>query len=91
MVQRTVDFYFAQWNVNARNGIIRLFEAADGNSSIADEQVGEFAVADPEEFQLIVDLLRNEKPVAFEDAALQLRVGHQAFAKEPVGAGEDED
>jgi hypothetical protein len=85
MVQRIVNLYFAQWDVNNHDGVIKVFEESN---SVADEPVGQIRTANPEEFRLIVDLLRNEKPVAFEDGALQLRVGHQVFNREPVGEGE---
>jgi hypothetical protein len=41
----------------------------------------------PEEFQVIVDILRNEKPLLFDDSTKHLRTGFGATG-EPVGEEE---
>ena len=67
--------YYARWSPTRHNGYIMLY----WNTGF--RTFPEFS--NPTEFQVLVDLLRNEKPVWWDD------VGERLYANnEPVGEGE---
>jgi hypothetical protein len=64
--------YYAEWSLQTK-GRIRLVLEDNGQKTLE--------VVDPLEFQVIVDLLRNEKPMFFLN-------GNITTSREPVGEGE---
>ena len=70
---KEIDAYKIAWNANSHDGTILLHTLPDGV-----EQLG---FVNPEELQLVLNVLRNEKPVFIEKGIL-----FTGF--EPVGEGE---
>ncbi len=70
--------YFARWNLGNHNGHIQLNLRSGGSTSF-----GEVLLTNPVEFQIVLDLLRNERPVFVDDATQSLQTG-----SELVGEGE---
>ena len=75
-----VDRYFARWDLDNHNGRIVLY---DNSSAELDNRT----YTNPTEFQLILEMLRFEKPLYFDDRAKHLRTGFGAEG-EPVGEEE---
>lgn len=59
---KEVDAYKIAWNANSHDGTIILHTIPDGI-----EQIG---VSNPSECMLLVDLLRNEKPIYINNGVL---------------------
>ncbi len=78
MVTRRVSHYHATWAEDINQSTISLFDGPDFITNI----IPNSAI----EFQVIIDLLRNERPVGFETNLRQIRVGFQN--REPVGEEE---
>jgi len=76
MAIHPVVAYNIRWNLDNHRGRIALFDQANN-------QLDDRAYQNPDEFQLVVDILRNEKPLRFDDAQNILRTG-----REPVGDDE---
>jgi hypothetical protein len=76
MTDPTVFSYTIRWNLDNHRGRIALKDSAN---NVLDDR----AYTSPEEFQLVVGILRNEKPVLFDGAQNVLRTG-----PEPVGEDE---
>ncbi len=72
--------YYSRWDLDSHNGRIALYNASN---AVLDNRT----FANPEEFQVIIDLLRNEKPLWYDSATKHLRTGYGANG-EPVGEGE---
>ncbi len=71
-----VTTYYARWNPVTHSGFVQIYW--DGGF----RSFSEFTV--PTEFQVIVDLLRNEKPIWWDDVREHISTG----SGEPVGEGE---
>ena len=72
--------YYARWDVVNHNGRIALY---DSNNTVVDNRT----YTNPTEFQLILEMLRFEKPLYFDDKAKHLRTRFSAEG-EPVGEEE---
>ena len=68
MAIHTVARYYSRWDVERHVGRIALYGPSD---NMLDNR----AYSDPEEFRLVIDLLRKEKPLWFDDSAKHLRAG----------------
>ena len=79
MVMRSVTNYSASWDVNDQQGVVSFYEEGDHITNVV--------TSSRDEFRLITDLLRNEKPVSFETISRRILVG-TAPNREPVGEGE---
>lgn len=75
-----VTKYFARWDLDDQNGRIVLYDA---NYNELDNRT----YTNPTEFQLILEMLRLEKPLYFDNRAKHLRTGFGAKG-EPVGEEE---
>ena len=80
MLLRQVERYYARWDVVNHNGRIVLYDASN-------TELDNRIYTNPTEFQLILEILRFEEPLEFEDSAKHLRTGFGAYA-EPVGEEE---
>ncbi len=80
MALRQVARYYSRWDVDNHNGRIALYDSTNGS---IDNRV----INSADEFQLIVGMLRNEKPLWYDDVANQLRTGFGATG-EPTGEEE---
>ncbi len=72
--------YYSRWDLDDHNGRVNLYD--ENNIKLEGR-----TLANPAEFQLIVELLRTEKPIFFDSARKHLRTGFGA-AGEPVGEQE---
>jgi len=72
--------YYSRWDLDSHDGRIALYDASNNE---LDNRVYTSA----EEFQLIVDLLRNESPLWFDTVVRHLRTGFGATG-EPDGEEE---
>ena len=77
MANVLVTSYYSRWDLNGHKGRIALYESS--NQLIENRIFNE-----PAEFQVIISMLRNEKPLWFDTKVHHLRTG-----SEPVGEGED--
>lgn len=77
--------YKAKWNLNSHSGQIdvKLWAGNLGGNPHSTVTVT-LQPQTPEEMQMLVDLLRNEKPIEYDSASKELRLG------EWEGAGEGE-
>ena len=75
-----VDRYFARWDLDNSSGRIVLY-------SVDNNELDNRTYTNPTEFQLILEMLRLEKPLYFDNRAKHLRTGFGAEG-EPVGEGE---
>ncbi len=78
-----VDKYFARWDLDNHTGRIVLYSEKDGKIEELDNRV----YPNLAEYQLILEMLRLEKPLYFDDRTKHLRTGFGADG-EPVGEGE---
>jgi hypothetical protein len=81
MALTQVARYYSRWDMDNHDGRIALYDA--GNS-LLDNRV----FSNPDEFQVIVGLLRYEQPLWFDDASKHLRTGF-GINGEPVGEEEN--
>jgi hypothetical protein len=72
--------YYSRWSVVNHDGRLALYDA---NNLIVDNRT----YTNPDEFRLIMDVLRNEKPLWFDTDTGHLSTGYGAAA-EPVGEEE---
>ena len=72
--------YYTDWDVDGHVGRIALYDAAN---NLLDNRL--YASAD--EFQVVVSMLRYEKPLTFENTLRLVRTGFAA-AGEPTGEEE---
>lgn len=72
-----VKNYYARWCPAKHHGYVIIYW--DGGSKAFPEA----SFANPVEFQIVVDLLRNEKPVWWDEPT-----GRLYASNEPVGEGE---
>ncbi|MCW8795776.1 MAG: hypothetical protein OQK67_01775 [Chlorobium sp.] len=77
MANVLVTSYYSRWDLNGHKGRIALY---DSSNQLIENRI----FKDPAEFQVIISMLRNEKPLWFDTKAHHLRTG-----SEPVGEGED--
>ena len=59
MALHEVDKYQAFWNIRQNHGRICVWKA-DG------DETWSFEVESPQEFSMLIDILRNEKPVSYD-------------------------
>ncbi len=76
MAEFTVTSYSPSWYLGQHRGYIQI-------QTQGGPMVGLEGFQGPEEFMVVVDLLRNEKPVLWDDVNRRLRT-----ALEPVGEAE---
>ncbi|ASQ89705.1 hypothetical protein CHL67_01120 [Prosthecochloris sp. GSB1] len=76
MANVLVASYYSRWDMNEHTGRIALY---DSSNQLIENRV----FRDPAEFQVVISMLRNEKPLWFDTEVLHLRTG-----SEPVGEGE---
>jgi hypothetical protein len=72
--------YYSRWDLNDHVGRINLYDA-DNNL------INGFLITNPDEFQVIVGMLRYERPLWFSAPSMQLRTGYGPNG-EPVGEEE---
>ncbi len=77
MANVLVASYYSRWDLNEHKGRIALY---DSSNQLIENRI----YKDPSEFQVVVSMLRNEKPLWFDTEVHHLRTG-----SEPVGEGED--
>ncbi|WP_041463940.1 hypothetical protein [Pelodictyon luteolum] len=77
MANILVASYYSRWNLHNHTGRIALY---DSGSQLIENHI----FSDPAEFQVVVSMLRNERPLWYETEAHHLRAGH-----EPAGEAED--
>lgn len=75
-----VERYYSRWDLNDHVGKVILYDASNNN-------LDERQYSDPNEFQVIVGMLRYEKPLWFGTNSKHLRTGALSGA-EPVGEQE---
>lgn len=80
MALKQVARYYTRWDLDNHDGRIALY---DSSNKAIDNRV----YTNPEEFQVIVGMLRNEKPLWFDPSAKHLRTGFGATG-EPTGEEE---
>jgi len=76
MANILVASYYSRWDLAEHKGRIAFF---DSGNQLVDNHM----FTDPAEFQVVVSMLRNEKPLWFDTEAKHLRAG-----SEPAGEGE---
>ncbi len=80
MALEQVARYYSRWDLDNHNGRIALYDAS--NAAIDNREY-----SNPDEFQVIVGMLRNEKPLWFDSDTRHLRTGFGATG-EPTGEEE---
>lgn len=73
----TVVRYYSRWDLDNHDGRIALYGATNN-------QLDNRVYSNPEEFKLIVEMLRYEKPLWFDSGTKHLRTGYGSSG-EPVG------
>ena len=82
MPRHVISSYKAAWNYEEKQGVLVLFWK-EANRPWGSNMLNPIVVTDPMEFQMMVDLLRNESPVEFDSDQHKLVTGF-----EPAGEGE---
>lgn len=77
MALTEITRYYSRWDLDNHTGKVILYSST-GTKLFEDE------FSDPNEFKVIMDLLRYEKPLYFSDTLKHLRTG----TNEPVGEEE---
>jgi hypothetical protein len=80
MALEQVARYYSRWDLDNHNGRIALYSSSNSN-------IDNRTYSNPEEFQVIVGMLRNEKPLWFDSSTKHLRTGFGATG-EPTGEEE---
>jgi hypothetical protein len=80
MALTQISRYYSRWDLDNHDGRIALYD-------IGNNELDNRTYTNPDEFQLIVDLLRNEAPLWFDTVAKHLRTGFGATG-EPIGEEE---
>jgi len=80
MALKQVARYYSRWDLDHHNGRIALYDASN---ALLDNRV----YTNPEEFQVVVGLLRYERPLWFDPSMKHLRTGFGGTG-EPVGEEE---
>lgn len=80
MALTPVARYYSRWDLDNHDGRVALYSAANVT---LDNRV----YTNPEEFQVIVEMLRYEKPLWFDTDTKHLRTGF-GVTGEPVGEEE---
>ncbi|MGY1690614.1 hypothetical protein [Geodermatophilus sp. SYSU D01105] len=81
MALMQVARYYTRWDVDNHDGRIALYDAS--NSELDNR-----TYSDAQEFQVIVEMLRYEKPVWFDDQVKHIRTGFGSTG-EPTGEEEE--
>lgn len=76
MANILVASYYSRWDLAGHKGRIAFFDSAN-------QLIDNHMFTNPAEFQVVVSMLRNEKPLWFDTDVKHLRTG-----SEPVGEGE---
>ncbi len=76
-MRQRIERYAFFWNTNANEGHM-LFHFSDGST-------GQAMLDSPQEGSLLLDLLRNEKPVYYDEDTSLIMTG-----LEPVGEGDED-
>jgi hypothetical protein len=76
--------YSAKWNLNNHSGRINVKLAAGTLSNPHATVTATLQPQTPEEMQMLVDLLRNEKPIEYDSTSKELWLGEW----EVTGEGE---
>ncbi len=76
MANILVASYYSRWDLHKHTGRIALYDSSN-------QLIDNHRYENPAEFQVVVSMLRNEKPVWYETEARYLRTGN-----EPAGEGE---
>lgn len=79
MARHELTNYYASWDHKNHKGHF-IFYWLGGNNMIPGVRID-----DPAEFQVMIDLLRNESPILWDSSLSRLSVG---YGGEPVGEGE---
>ena len=75
MVLQNVKKYGARWDINKHQGVVSvLFDTTNEWEHIV--------VKDPMEFFVIVDMLRNEKPIVFDDQKMHVMTSAEKIGEE---------
>lgn len=80
MALTQVARYYSRWDLDNHDGRIALYDAANN-------YLDNRTYSDSEEFQVIVGMLREERPLWFDDSAKHLRTGFGSTG-EPTGEEE---
>jgi len=80
MVLSPVTHYSLSWDEDNNRGTFSLFNGPAIVANVIPDS--------PVEFQIIIDLLRNERPIRFDTDTRQFRVGAVLEDREPVGEEE---
>ena len=80
MVLKTVVRYYSRWDLDNHDGRIALYDSTN-------KELDNRVYSNPEEFQVIVEMLRYEKPLWFDNGTKHLRTGYGSSG-EPVGEEE---
>lgn len=82
MARHVISSYKAAWNYKDKEGVLVLFWK-EASRPWGSNMTNPITVTDPMEFQMMVDLLRNESPVEYDPEQHKLVTGF-----EPAGEGE---
>jgi hypothetical protein len=75
MVLQNVKKYGARWDINKHQGVVSiLFDTTNEWEHIV--------VKDAMEFFVIVDMLRNEKPIVFDDQKMHVMTSAEKIGEE---------
>jgi hypothetical protein len=74
--------YKAKWNLNTHSGQIEVKLWAGNPSNIHATVTATFQPQTAEEMHMLVDLMRNEKPIEYDTATKELRLGEWEVAGE---------
>lgn len=80
MALTQISRYYSRWDLDNHDGRVALYD-------VANSELDNRTYTNPEEFKLIVELLRYEAPLWFDTDAKHLRTGFGATG-EPTGEEE---
>jgi hypothetical protein len=80
MALTPVARYYTRWDLDGHDGRIALYDASNN-------EIDNRTYSSPEEFQVIAEILRFERPLWFDTDAKHLRTGFGATG-EPTGEEE---
>ena len=74
MAMEAVLGYSAKWNLNTHTGQISVkYSIATLNNPLA-STTATLQIQSPEELHMLVDLLRNEKPIEYDSTTKEIRL-----------------
>jgi len=74
LVLQKIAKYGARWDINNHQGIVSLLYSSGDWKHIT--------IKDPMEFYVIVDLLRNEKPILYDDQKVHILTSAEKVGEE---------